>query len=136
MASKPETTFTQSIHRHLPKNFYHVKTHNPYVGGIPDVWYSGVDADLWVEYKFEVLPARDDTVVPITLGALQIDWMQHRYLEGRHVAVIVGCKEGGVIFTDLKWNFPLTKKHFMEKLMNRQQLAAWVMERTGGPLGV
>jgi hypothetical protein len=52
VSSKPETTFIQSIHRHLPKEVYREKMANPYRGGTPDVWYSGYKSDLWVEYKF------------------------------------------------------------------------------------
>lgn len=132
MASKPETTFTSSVHRHLPKDLHHEKMCNPYRGGTADCWYSGLK-DLWVEYKFEVLPKRDTTLVPIDLSELQIEWLGSRYCEGRDVVVIVGCKEGGVIFTNLQWNFPLTKKDFQMRLMTRQQIAKWIVERTGGP---
>lgn len=135
MSAKPETTFTKSVHNHLPPELYRCKTNNPYIGGIPDVWYSGADSDLWVEYKFEVLPKRDDTIVPITLSQLQTDWLNDRYREGRNVAVIVGCKEGGVVLTDLAWNSSLTKKIFLGKIMNRQQIANWIMERLGGTCG-
>jgi len=130
--NKPETTFTESVHKHLPVDLYRMKTHNPYMGGIPDCWYSGLK-DLWVEYKFEVLPKRDTTLVPIDLSELQRAWINDRLSEGRDVVVIVGCKEGGVIFTNLQWNSPLTKKDFQMRLMNRQQIAKWIVERTGGP---
>jgi hypothetical protein len=132
VSSKPETTFTGSVHKHLPVNLYRMKTHNPYMGGIPDCWYSGQN-DLWVEYKFEVLPKRDTTLVPIDLSELQKGWINDRLSEGRDVVVIVGCKEGGVIFTNLQWDFPLTKKDFQMRLMTRQQIAKWIVERTGGP---
>jgi hypothetical protein len=131
MAQKPETTFTTSVHKHLPQSLYRMKTHNPYMGGIPDVWYSG-NSDLWVEYKFEVLPKRETTLIPVTISELQAEWLNKRYSEGRNVAVIVGCKEGGVVLTDRAWNSSLNKQDFLGKLMSRQQIAKWIMDRTGG----
>ncbi len=111
-----------------------MKTHNPYIGGIPDMFYSGVASDLWVEYKFEVLPKREGTMIAPNLSALQLDWLQGRYTEGRNVAVIIGCKEGGVIFDrPIDWGQPISKEEFMNHLMNRHQIAEWIMERTGGP---
>jgi hypothetical protein len=131
MASKPETTFTGSVHKHLSRDLHYEKMCNPYRGGTADCWYSG-NSDLWVEYKFEVLPKRDGTLVPVTISELQADWLNKRYSEGRNVAVIVGCKEGGVILTDRAWNSPLNKQDFLGKLMSRQQIAKWIMDRTGG----
>lgn len=133
MAQKPETNFTTSVHRHLPSGLHREKMANPYRGGTADCWYSGKNSDLWIEYKFEVLPKRDDTLVSPGLSALQIDWLDKRYSEGRKVAVIVGCKEGGVIYTDRHWNSPLNKKQFLGMLMSRQQIASWILDRTGGP---
>lgn len=132
MSSKPETTFTASVHRHLPRSLHVEKMNNPYRGGTADVWYSS-KKDIWVEYKFEVLPKRDNTIVPIDTSELQKGWLNGRYSEGRAVFVVVGCKEGGVIFADLAWNSPLNKQQFLERLMTRQQIALWIMERTGGP---
>ena len=132
--SKPETTFTNGVHKHLPagrENPYWMKNNNMYTAGIWDVWYSGPFADLWVEYKFEVLPARDSTIVPIDLSELQKDWGEKRYDEGRGLAVIVGRSAGGVIFTEPSdWLTPLTKAQFMKRLLTRQQIAAWIIKRT------
>ena len=132
--SKPETTFTNGVHKHLPagrSDPYWMKNNNMYTSGIWDCWYSGPFADLWAEYKFEVLPARDGTIVPIDLSELQKDWGEKRYAEGRNLVVIVGCSAGGVIFTEPDdWLRPLTKADFMKRLLSRQEIAKWIIKRT------
>lgn len=126
---KPETTFIQSIHRHLPVDLYRVKMNNPYNAGIADVWYSAA-RDLWVEYKFLTLPKRDNTLIDLTAGkdpmlsALQQDWLNGRYAEGRNVWVIVGCKEGGVIHTNRAWEQPHSTAQYRGSLLSRVELAA------------
>ena len=64
MSRGPENNFISSVHKHLPMKLYRMKNNNPYNGGIADVWYSGSKADLWIEYKFVKLPARDTTPSP------------------------------------------------------------------------
>jgi hypothetical protein len=132
MAEKPETVFTRSVHRHLPPALYRMKTHNPYLSGPADMWYSGRRADLWVEYKFEVLPKRPTTLVAPGLSALQVDWLRDRHQEGRNVAVIVGCAEGGVVFRDLEWEKALTLVEFRARLQKRPELAAFILAETEG----
>jgi hypothetical protein len=95
MSAKPENTFISSVHKHLPVELYHMKNNNPYNSGIADVWYSGVEQDLWVEYKFLVIPKRGDTVIDLvggknpSISALQQTWLKDRDVEGRNVGVIV-----------------------------------------------
>lgn len=83
--SGPETRFYRSIHKLLPPSVYRVKMSNPYVGGIPDCWYSGPAGDLWIEYKWG----------SNGLSALQKDWIDKRRAEGRNVWLISGTKDGG-----------------------------------------
>lgn len=132
MSSKPETTFISSIHKHIPREIHREKMSNPYRGGTADVWYSGTK-DLWIEYKFEVLPKRSTTLIPIDTSALQNEWLEGRYAEGRDVFVIVGCREGGVIFMDRSWLSPITKEKFMNQLMSRSRIADWIISRVGYP---
>jgi len=124
--SQPENTFIASVHRHLPVGLYHMKNHNQYNGGIPDVWYSGPKSDLWVEYKFAVLPKRGDTLVTPNLSALQVDWLTSRFGEGREVGVIVGTKNGGVWFPGTSWATLLNAKEFVSKLVDRKTLASMI----------
>lgn len=130
MARQPENTFIASVHRLLPMGVYRQKNHNPYNSGIPDCWYSGAERDLWVEYKFVELPKRDDTLVPINLSELQKHWIRCRHAEGRHVGVIVGCKDGGVWFPGVSWEAPISKEVFWSQISNRQALAEIIYMRT------
>lgn len=133
MSRKPENTFRASIHRHLPvEHPYHEKMNNPYRSGTPDDWYSGMEADLWVEYKFIVMPKRDTTEVLPELSDAQLDWLHKRHGEGRNVAVIVGCRDGGVIYEDLSWVRPMTAAQFRRKLISRKSLAQWLWAKTMG----
>lgn len=100
-----------------------MKNHNQYVGGIPDCWYSGSAGDLWIEYKFVVLPKRDSTLIVPGLSALQVDWLTSRHKEGRSVGVIIGSKEGGVWLPALAWVNPLTTVEFCKLMMPRSDLA-------------
>ena len=131
MSAKPETTFYTSVHRHLPSKDvpYRLKTFNPYVGGPADHWYSGQQADLWVEWKFIKLPVRDSTLIDLVSGKnpplskLQQDWLRSRHEEGRNVWVVVGCKEGGVIYTHRKWEVPIPTGSFRTLLLSRAAIA-------------
>lgn len=138
----PENTFIASVHRKLPPEdeLHREKNHNEYRGGTADVWYSGKD-DLWIEYKFIELPKRDDTVLDFCtprgknknspISALQQEWLRRRHLEGRNVAVVVGCKEGGIIFTDFAWEEQVTTKEFKRVLQTREEIAEWIVSKTG-----
>ena len=131
MAAKPETTFIASVHKHLPPTLYRVKNNNEYTAGIADVWYSGV-RDLWVEYKFIVVPKRPDTVIDLLTGKnpaisyLQQEWLRSRHEEGRSVGVIVGSKDGGVWFPGLTWDATYPAKKFLSLLQTRKDLAGTI----------
>ena len=130
MAAKPETSFYNSVHRFLPPlgQLHREKMANPYRGGTADHWYSGTRADLWIEWKFVVLPKRDSTLVPINLSPLQKDWIRQRHYEGRSVWVIVGCREGGVIMPQCTWDEEWRTDVFRVNLQARQSIAAAITE--------
>lgn len=124
MSVKPENTFIASIHKYMHQT-YHEKMFNPYRSGTPDVWYSGSKSDLWIEYKFiSKLPVKVDIV--LDLSELQKQWLKLRYYEGRNVAVICGCKKGGVVFTDLSWEKSITVNEFNNQLKDRLGVASWI----------
>jgi hypothetical protein len=133
MSRKPENVFISSVHNHLPPKLHREKMANPYRGGTPDVWYSGDKADLWVEYKFVILPKRADTVIDVELSPLQWEWITRRHLEGRHVAVIVGCKEGAFVWgadpNELR-KLTLTRSTFLAGVVSRAKCAEWIASRT------
>lgn len=138
MSRGPENTFIDSVHRHLPKNVYHMKNHNEYIGGVFDVWYDGPRADLWVEYKFIVVPKRDNTIIDLCggkdpiLSKLQQQWGDDRAANGRDVAVIVGCKDGGVWLGPDQWTEQITAAEFRRCLYTRAKLAELIRLYTRG----
>jgi hypothetical protein len=128
---KPENQFIVGVHKYLPASTYHMKNNNEYVSGVPDCWYSDTH-DLWIEYKFILLPKRDNTVIVPGLSALQLDWLTRREAQGRKVAVVVGCKEGGVYLRRHQWQ-ELTTGEFKQQLVPRKQLAARIYEEVNTP---
>lgn len=137
MSTKPETTFIASVHKHLPRDLYSMKNHNVYNGGIADVWYDDV-RDMWIEYKFIVIPKRDTTVIDLvggkdpTISVLQQNWLRDRHENGRQVAVVVGCKEGGVWFSGTSWDFTWTTEEFKRRLRTRKEIAQIITELVRG----
>lgn len=126
---KPENTFIRSVHRHIPE-VYAEKMCNPYRAGTADVWYSGALGDLWVEYKW--LPATPvRAVIKPDLSAQQRRWLDSRCAEGRNVAVIVGCPDGGVRFLRGAWSAGVTATRFRAELLDRRALADWIFASVG-----
>lgn len=130
MSTKPENTFIASVHRHLARKVYRMKNNNPYLGGVPDCWYSGKRGDLWAEYKFVILPKKPDTLIKIDLSPLQLLWLQGRQTEGRNLCVIVGCKDGGVWLSYPEWEQTFTAAQFKSKLISRVDIAKHISSIT------
>lgn len=114
-----------------------MKNHNAYTGGIADCWYSGKAGDFWVEYKYLEIPKRDDTIIdlmdtkkPYALSALQQQWLRDRYNEGRHVAVIVGSKDGGLVRVNKGWESEFSARLMRQELLTRKQIADWIVFET------
>lgn len=129
MAVKPETNFTAGVHKHLPPSIYKCKMNNPYTAGIPDVWYSGTKADIWIEYKFiPKNPTRG--TVKFNLSELQKHWLERRQAEGRNVAIIIGCPAGGVVVFPPTYELPVST--FNSLLKSRADLAVWIRHQTEG----
>jgi hypothetical protein len=135
MSRGPENNFIASVHRHLPATVYRMKNHNQYNGGIADCWYSGPKGDIWIEYKYAEVPKRPDTTINLCdtkfLSALQQDWLQGRYSEGRSIAVILGSKDGGLWLPGLSWQAPIRADYFKSWTLTRGTLAAFIVEHVG-----
>lgn len=139
MASKPETSFYTSVHRFLPSpsQLHREKMANPYRGGTADHWYSGPVKDLWIEWKFILMPKRDDTVIHMVSGKnpllspLQQDWLSRRNAEGRYVWVVLGCKEGGIVFDLGQWAEDRTAGDLRRYIEPRANIAARIVRHTG-----
>jgi len=130
MAVKPETTFSKGVLAHIPRNVYHMKNNNPYLGGVPDLWFSGSSADLWVEVKYlPRVPWRDSVVPTELLSKLQAQWLERRHREGRQVAVIIGCPDGGVVLPGITWQDEISATRFVARIQSRPALAQWIIER-------
>ncbi len=128
MSAKPETTFINALHRKLPKSVYHMKNNNPYTGGIPDCWYSGQLGDVWVEFKYlPSMPVRADVHPAKLLSALQMEWLNGRYAEGRNVAVIIGAPKGGVLLVDRAWEMSLSPQLFASLIRSKDDLIEWIL---------
>ena len=134
MAAKPETNFVNALRDALSENVYSMKNNNEYVSGIPDLWFSGSKADLWVEMKFiQKLPK----TVPIRpydlLSKMQEKWLRDRYEEGRNVAVIIGCKRSsrleGIILRDLAWERDIYPQDFDALIVSKSELVSFIEEQ-------
>lgn len=130
MAIKPESRYIASVHKALRDRTYHEKMCNPYRSGTPDVWYSGTNGDLWVEYKYiPSIPKRTE-VLP-DLSDRQKRWLGNRLDEGRNVAVVLGTPKGGVIYTDRAWLVELGPADFGERLVSNLAVADWIYSKVG-----
>ena len=150
MASKPETRFIASINRLLPlkkrkecinarnrypdsKHIHYEKMNNPYSSGTADCWYSGKVGDCWLEYKYLPRIPQRVSVKPFELlSALQKEWLEERHSEGRTVAVIIGCPDGGVLLRDGEWNEEITPQRYASLLLSRTDLAEWILTQVAG----
>lgn len=124
---KPENTFIRSIDRYIPQ-VYSEKMANPWRSGTADKWYTGVKADLWVEYKWV------SSVPAVALPALsprQTAWLAGRLEEKRKVAVVVGCTAGGVIYLNREWETPIHRSAFLALILSRKEIASWIFDITG-----
>lgn len=129
MATGPENRFIKSVHDALHGG-HHEKMANPYRRGTPDVYYSGMLGDLWVEYKFIAKVPKRANILP-ELSQQQLEWCEARYNEGRNVAVIVGTPKGGVVFRHLEWMSPMSAERFASLLQPKKDIALWIYNQIG-----
>lgn len=130
MSMQPEGRYSGSVVRLLP-DVHHEKNHNIFRSGTADYWFSGCRSDLWVEFKYLVKGKIPTTFVKIHCSPLQLQWLAQRHEEGRKVCVIVGCKEGGVIFKDRSWEEKISSIEFRLRLCTYRNIAKWIKEQTG-----
>jgi len=125
MPAGPENRFRAAIHRRLPAKLHHEKMNNPWRGGTADDWYSGPSGDCWVEYKW--VPKVPTKVLKPKLEPLQEKWLNGRFSEGRDVYVVVGCPDGGVIFSAPdEWLKGVTKP----TIRSKDEIAKWLVSIT------
>jgi len=128
---KPERRYRNNITRYLRGKVYYWPINDTYTSGVPDHWYSG-DADcLWVEYKYyptsRVRFSLTGTKNP-KLSALQQQWINARYAEGRNVWVVVGMPSGGLILKHRRWMDDIIVAD--EKLLSTKEIANEILSLT------
>ena len=121
-----ESQYIRRIHKHLPKEIYRWKIATSFSNGVADAYYSSNKGDMWIEYK--LLRRTPKTVKP-ALSALQANWLNNRYSEGRNVAVVVGTPTGSIILIDKLWN----DKTIVSKLWTDAEVAEWIVKNTRQP---
>lgn len=130
-----ESDYWQKLRKKLKGRVYAWKINASYVKGVPDCWLSGVTQDLWVENK-RVSADQPPPVLDLTdhkkyLTLHQQMWLEERYEEGRHVAVVVFCKAGHLFLQDLEWKEPVSRLSFLEKAVSMDELADQLVEILG-----
>ena len=129
MSTKPENSFIKGVHKYL-ESTYAEKMYNPYRSGTPDVWYSGLVNDLWIEYKYLVVPT---TLLIPDLSRQQVRWIKERKEEGRDVWVIVGMPKGGVIIKPFAAMIDGVSNYF---ILSRKELAAYISNFCNSALNI
>lgn len=130
-----ESDYWQRLRKKLKGRIYAWKINASYVKGVPDAWLSGFHQDLWVENKRVATdsppPSLDLTDHKKYLSLHQQQWLEERYEEGRHVAVIVFSKVGHLFLNGLDWKTPISRLTFMEKAKTMDELADHLVEILG-----
>jgi len=123
-----ESGYTRKIGKLLRHTVYTWKISDRFTAGVPDAYYSGPMADLWIEYKHLPKPPKS-TKQPPALSELQKKWLRDRMEQGRNVAVIVGLgTRTGVILTGGDMFAPID----LSKAISCQEIADWISEFTCG----
>jgi len=129
-----ETKYWQALRKHLVPRVYAWKINAGFIGGIPDVWLSGSEQDLWVENKRVAgnLPAMLDlSNHKKYLSKLQQLWLERRHKEGRHVGVVVFSEHGHLYVHGLDWQKPISKLDFLERSMSYKELSTKLINVLG-----
>lgn len=130
-----ESDYWQKLRKKLKGRIYTWKINASYVKGVPDCWLSGSLQDLWVENK-RVATDSPPPVLDLTdhkkyLSVLQQKWLEDRYEEGRHVAVVVFSKVGHVLLLGTAWKNPISRLSFLESAVSMDELADQLVEIVG-----
>jgi hypothetical protein len=131
-----EHSFIRSIHRKLPKSVFVWKICDQYAGGVPDTYYSGIAADLWVEYKYVRLPKRDTSKVDFGISELQKLWLIERKREGRNTCLVVGAEEGCLVIFDSTIIAAgcCSRLYFISNAVSKDSVVTTIVKTTVGPL--
>lgn len=125
-----ENTFWQSLRKKLVPRIYALKLNISFTAGVPDVWLSGSQGDLWMENKYlqVVPPIVDPTKL---LSALQQQWILRRYAEGRSVGVLIGSSDGHLYFPGLSWQTCVSRGTFQTRAKKTGEIAEDLIDLVG-----
>ncbi len=96
-----EHSFIRSFHKRLDPRIGVWKIHDPFQGGVPDTLLFGLNGlATFIEYKYiHFLPKRNKTIIKPGLTEQQCLWINDKITRGLSAVVILGSKDGVVIFT-------------------------------------
>jgi hypothetical protein len=90
-----EHTFARRLSKALrDQGLYVWKINANFAGGVPDMWVSGPQGDMWLELKWGRMPIRNRTTINLGLSQQQYMWLHKRHLQGVRVAVVWACPDG------------------------------------------
>jgi len=94
MSQKPETQFSNKLHRLLGRSVYVEKMSNAYRYGLPDFYYEGESGILWCEHKFIskpwVTPVAAEDICKTKSWIHQHRWLTRAHKNNQNTCVIVG----------------------------------------------
>jgi len=101
-----------------------------FLAGVPDVWLSGAEDDLWVELKYmsTLPPVVDPTKL---LSTLQKEWLISRYNEGRRVGVLIGSPDGHLYFNGLSWQCVVSREKWIQAGKKTKEIAEELIDMLG-----
>ena len=124
-----EHSFIRAIHKQLHADLYHWKIRDSYTSGIPDTFYAGPKAILFIEYKFVKLPKRSTTLIKCNLSRLQNQWLKQMDRFNVPVAVVIGTDHKHLILEKGVWEKTFFKESF-EQGITIKEIADWIYRRT------
>lgn len=96
-----EKEFINKVHKHLPKEVYRWKINDPYHGGVPDAFYSGIQNHCFVEYKYkDTLPKKLTSKIKLELSAQQRNWLKLQKTNNLFVYTVFACQDHVYVIED------------------------------------
>lgn len=103
------------MHKHLPKEVYRWKINDPYHGGVPDAFYSGLANSCFVEYKYkESLPQKETSKIKLDLSQQQRNWLKLQKTNNLFVYAVFASQDRVYVIEDFDLK-EFTLKEFNER---------------------
>lgn len=122
-----EHGFVKAVHRHISSSIFTWKINDTYTGGIPDAFYAGPHASVFVEYKYTPkLPIKNTSIVRTTLSTQQKFILNKINNTHTKCLVVIGCGKSAIILLNGEWNTEVTKALFESKAMSFKEVANYI----------